>query len=1039
MTENLQTFAQTLIQRCNNRNKRPLSPLKTQYPQRPKDQTSQNFSIYYASRDGRTCAASPADFENAQLGIMPIAKNGYPIEQYGKDAGKDWQSRYGFDDWELDTWKKSHGVQIYTGVPSNDLTDCDIEYQFIQDHPQSVAEMIQRLCQLTEHPLLTISKSGGLRFTCKTPGYIHPRTAEREYIAAYDLETGERIALYLEIFGEKGLSRWDGRYEIVTGSLFEIPEIDRHALFHIIDEYRDQHHAPKPQRQPKQSQQPQSRRTKTTDPYIEIDGLPQGIVWIPTDDGYKSQRGNYPCKVTQHRKSQGSAQYYQKPNGHITAYCHNCQQKWQVKAATTTKSLIEQARAGVVSPLAIPRKPIKLLTEKQHRVLTTLAKAQETIAALLQSAHRIIGLRADTGTGKNYEAETYAITNPTLVNVPTGELAIDLQNRAVKRFAEAGLPNERVFRRRGLMHRWKNGEDIARRFPHEVTCIQAPRADAYRHKGGHFQKVICPTCPELNTCEQYGYRSQESRAKEAQLVIMSDPDFHTNPQKRRYAQEYLTDQYNNPRFVVTDDISMSELFIACQITKERLQRMLQDWKDCILANFARKLLQLLEIDQDPYAIGEYLQTLTEKQKSHISYQLSHVRIAQTTAAGDTEYIVLRLDDAVSKGYYNTETPADIQRMPIVDNEKWTLLDQLQACFTRYKHSEDAPIRYHDGILTFVIPPKMHQQVTKAIFMSATLDEILFKRVYPHAHIENLTHTQLQAGAQIYQLRTNHNPRGTLYEYENQTPVRLSETGESYWKRIIADIHQNPDTAHAIITYKQVLDWKNNQIASELAELDNIVATAHFGNLVGLDTDFETAEVFHIFGSPEIPHHEIAWRAKMFYGNDDQPLDYTRDPETGKYNDPRLQRIWINAVIGELIQAIGRARLVRKDATVILWTSHYIEGITDREQTRLFDEADWDIADGLQKLADAVSTREAYETRARELTAENTIADFQAVHGCSQRHARRLWEEAGGKQQTQDNTAELRKQAQSLQEQGLSLNKIAARLKVSWHKVKQLLK
>ena len=70
----------------------------------------------------------------------------------------------------------------------------------------------------------------------------------------------------------------------------------------------------------------------------------------------------------------------------------------------------------------------------------------------------------------------------------------------------------------------------------------------------------------------------------------------------------------------------------------------------------------------------------------------------------------------------------------------------------------------------------------------------------------------------------------------------------------------------------------------------------------------------------------------------KPLKNERDAETRMYRDRHLQNVWKNAVIGEFIQAIGRARLVRKARTVIILTSHFITGITDRTETQLFDEA-----------------------------------------------------------------------------------------------------
>ena len=323
-------------------------------------------------------------------------------------------------------------------------------------------------------------------------------------------------------------------------------------------------------------------------------------------------------------------------------------------------------------------------------------------------------------------------------------------------------------------------------------------------------------------------------------------------------------------------------------------------------------------------------------------------------------------------------------------------------------------------------------------MSATLDLDLFKRAFPEAETENIPLTQWADNAKVYQLRTNRNPRATVYNVVDGEVVGLSDTGENYWQRMIDEIARSPDAKHAIITYKDVLKWKRNDEASDLAELHNITAPAHYGNLVGLDTDFQDADKLWVLFAPEIPHYEIEWRAKMFFGDDTEPLNYERDPETGKYCDPRLQKIWENAVIGELTQAPGRARLVRKARTVIIFTSHPIPGITDRPKTKLFDEADWDIAGGLDQLDDAIAKREEYEARAEALTAENTIADFQAVYGCSHEYARRLWHKAGGKASADKAEAEIIRRAQQMLDEGLSQRKTADVLGISRRKLTRLL-
>lgn len=1030
------------LQRCIQRHKSPLVALKTHvfHHRDGYQKRYARYTVAYAARK----TIDPEKLARAGLGIMPIGKSGHCLEYYTQpNSDKNWETTYGVSDWKPKSWRDSYGIQIYTGEPSGHLTSLDFEYAILRDHPQPFLDTLTQLCALTEKPLLVISKSGGLRFECQTPGYVHPKTDQR-YVATWQ-NHHEHKDLYLEIFGEKGLSRYDARYEIYTGSLLDIPVIDPHVLFEIVDQLREQIGEPRPEKSRATSKatptQEKNRKTSNAPSVNIIDGLPEGIRWRERKDGsLESVRGDYPCQVTKHKKSHGAAQYYQQTNGQIDAFCHNCQQPWIVKYADHTTRL-NAIREGRLSPLTVQRKTIKLVqNERAHAVLDTLRKTADHIAALLRSPTRVLGFRADTGTGKNHETETYAINEGAiLVNVPNGDLAIDLETRMHRRLSGAGLPLDYVFRRRGLMFRWNDGKDAHDRFPHEIPCLQAARCDAYRKKGGNMYKTICPNCPAQIECLQYGYRSQPEDAKNARMVISSHPDFHINPAHKGFAKPYLTDITGTQRLIVQDDVSTHALFLECQITRSRLRQLRDDWEGAFLGGFAKELLRILEVEGTPYAIRDSLNTLTKKQKALLNFQLTRVRIQTTQADGTHIHFVMTLDEAVSHGFYGEATEDDIAEMPAVYPKNWTLLDQLTAFFKHYKRETDAPIHYHDGTLTFALTPRLHDSVWKAVFMSATQDEVLFTRAFPEAHTQNLPPTAWQPKAKVYQLRTNRNPRATVYRFKDGKASGLSDTGESYYQRTIDEIACTPDIKHAIITYKNVLKWKRNQEASDLTELDNIIATAHFGNLVGLDTEFQDADRLWVLFSPEIPHHEIVWRAKMFFGNDPEPLNYERDEETGMYRDPRLQKIWENAVIGELIQATGRGRPVRKPITIIILTSHFIPGITDRPETQLFDEADWEIAGGLNGLDDAIAKREEFEARATALTADNTIADFQKVYGCSHEYARKLWHKAGGPEAKAKADIALYEQIQALKAEKISDSKIAKRLGISRGKLQTLLR
>ena len=768
---------------------------------------------------------------------------------------------------------------------------------------------------------------------------------------------------------------------------------------------------------------------------------------------------------------------------------------------------IEKIRDDTLSPLALKRKPIKLAkVSTGTALLDTLAKTQELIAKILRIPERIIGFRADTGTGKNHQTEDYALEgNEVLILTPTTDLAVDLEKRMIHRFEELEL-FDTVFRWRGLMHGWDDREDPNLLFPHRIPCVQAPRADAYRRHGGNMYQMICPTCPVLDMCSVKGFLSQREAIQKARAAIISHPDFHINPAATQFAKEITQNEFGEPRTLIQDDVSADRLFSENSITRESLEAMRDTWKGQILSDFAKALLKACCVDGKPFAIGEYLNTLTPDQKSALHFQMTRVRadapynLQSTThisvpiedTNGHLNYVntsiavalqegliddesVVELDDhfpksriyvseseckfvgtldnAVFHGIFSHADVDAIETLPHVYSKDWTLLHQLERFFDHYPREVDAPIRWHEDTLTFVTPPKLSKWIDKAIFMCATLNLGLFKRAFPNSHIEDLNLTQWHESAKLYQLRTNRNPRATVFRFENRknttgkvkkVPVGLSKTGECYWRLMIDEISRSSHLKHAIITYKKVLEWKKDEEASDLDEFDNIIATAHYGNLVGLDTDFKEADVLWVLFAPEIPHGEkipdnvVTWQAKVFFGNDPEPLNYEFNPDTGQYKDERLQQVWSNQVIAELIQAIGRGRPVRKPITTVVLTSLFIQGITDRAETKLFDEADLEIAGGLEGLADAIAKREETEEKIESLTAENTIADFQEVYGCSYEKARQFWHDKGGKETAIVNDAELTDRIRELLNQGYSQRNAAKLLNIKLGKLQSRL-
>ena len=206
-----------------------------------------HFTVYCAHR----YPVKLYELEQADVSFMPIghapAYEGGPTDS----GGERFLTRQGIDDWDVRQWHGSYGIQVYTGIPSARDGACwhdlNFTYEAVCAAPDAVSVCIETLVNIVANPLLTITKSGGLRFSCRVRDYLHPNTeAARRYIYKRTPmpENAYQQEVYLEIFGAKGFNRWDGRYEILLGNLLDPPIISKEVLFTPIDALRDTLHQP---------------------------------------------------------------------------------------------------------------------------------------------------------------------------------------------------------------------------------------------------------------------------------------------------------------------------------------------------------------------------------------------------------------------------------------------------------------------------------------------------------------------------------------------------------------------------------------------------------------------------------------------------------------------------------------------------------------------------------------------------------------------------------------------------------------------------
>ena len=111
---------------------------------------------------------------------------------------------------------------------------------------------------------------------------------------------------------------------------------------------------------------------------------------------------------------------------------------------------------------------------------------------------------------------------------------------------------------------------------------------------------------------------------------------------------------------------------------------------------------------------------------------------------------------------------------------------------------------------------------------------------------------------------------------------------------------------------------------------------------------------------------------------------------------RIQGVYEQEIIRRLTQTVLRTGLSQwADKKVILISSLALPGVTDRPETLLFDWEDFEIAEGLDKLPQVITTRERFEAERDNLTAESSREEVERVLGCSSRQANRVLREFRG--------------------------------------------
>ena len=996
-----------IIQRCHQRREKSLQQRKTVITPALYKGVPYHFTVYCAYR----YPVKLYELEQADVSFMPIGRA--PAYESGPtgSGGERFLKRQGIDDWNIRQWHGSWGVQVYTGTPSARDGACwhdlNFTYEAVCAAPDAVSVCIETLVNIVANPLLTITKSGGLRFSCRVRDYLHPNTeAARQYIykRTPTPENSYQQEVYLEIFGDKGFNRWDGRYEILLGTLLEPPVISKEALFAPIDALRDTLH------QPVMLGEKELQSVVLDHPVApaslgshNLDLAKQAL--IKRGFSYiKQENGSHYWKPSDSMRDDRHVSLWEREG---TVWIRASTSEFGIPMEDTgiTKlwddtGILPQTpdvdpflsdtllavREGKLSPLAIKRPSAVLQkSEGARKDYEPLENNAAQIQRVFDGSVRVHALIAEKGGGKSYGVETYVLNGGAISLNAKFWAAEEAKQRLEERDVSSVVGHRD---RRYLWHKVKDSPVDARManpFQHGNVCEDPERCDALEEKGGNPSESICPACPVYTECQQRGYLSQPAALQRANVQISGQSQIFLNPRYSETVEDLLGQDDETERLCISDNVESRELFSRCSLSKDILEAWSVSWQGHALGHFSIALLNAVENtgDADGSAVRRIRTTMHvfERQAGDLIQQM-----CQVNADGHSP---MSMGQAIKLGILDASTVESIQAFPnVYSDPHWTFWHRLQRFFAYYKRDVDAPMIWYKNVLKFWVPPVLHPRVKRFLLMSWSTTERDIRKAFPNTEIEvtRLKPTAWVAGNKVFQIRTDTYPPEVLLEhYHNWNVIGVSETGQRIFSGIRAEIERDPSVKHAIVTYAPIV-----KRLKDILEIENVCHVSHFKDLNRFASAFEEAQVVWIVGTPYWEPGIIWRRSQILYGSDERPLSYETDTEPYRYKDERVQRVYEQHTIGHLSEIVGLTGLNRfSGKTVVLVTSVPLPDITDRPETLLFDWEDFEVAGGLDKLPETIAIRKHFEIERANITADTRRTEVERILGCSARQAYRV--------------------------------------------------
>ncbi|RKU26277.1 hypothetical protein C6499_13540 [Candidatus Poribacteria bacterium] len=934
-----------IIQQCHDQRRKDLQQRETIVSPTLHGKNPYHYIVYCA----RQHPLLLHDLEQADISFMPIGQA--PFDQGpAYCGGSRLLRRQGTLNWEPRRWFSSWGIQVYTGTPSArdgaNWHDIEFTYRAIRDAPDAVVTCVDALVNAVMNPLLTLLKDGGLRFSCRVPDYLHPNTTDaKEYIHKHlpDIDHHRDRDVYVKIIGDKGYTRWDARYEILTGSLSNPPIISKDVLFAFLDVLRELLHEPAPA--------------------SELDLTDEALVDTQDFDDF------------------------------------------DVIESLETEQVVNESllavQRGELSPIGIKR-PRPLLEKVKHTAVEDERHLSEREAHILG----IITGSMSTEKKREIEA-TFLDTAPIWINANTTHDADDAERYYEEQGVSVGRWKPRNYRweqaewipitermqnpfaRGNVCEDAKRCDALAQKGgdPHRSICPSCPVYDACQARGylSQFEtlkekQVIVSDIPNLFLDRRYA-ALVDALIVPDRISIINDSESQL---MKLFSEHHLSTEILEGWLIHWSSAALGQfaktLLNAIRIT---------DSQHGDIAKRIRTVVQAFE-----------------RLENSIVQQMCQVNCtdkAGNTIAIDTDSAILlgALDISTLK---NIEKLPNVYRDS--EWTLWHQLKTFFAYYTRDMDApmfvDDGilrfwlPPRIHQKIQKLVfISPAFSEDGFKKVFPEETVS---VRRVEPQE-------TSL-SGNKVFQLRSAPHISYAIANYEVKWDVfSLSEIARRFFRGIYQEMKQHPDRNQVVISststrlmLKNVFDKivsyhdliKNTPAHPEDLRTHFEAADVYYDRINVLQSIFEAADVVWIVGTPYWPPKFIWEQAKILFGNQAEPLNYNLTMNPYQFEDERIQELYEQNAIGTLTQIVRIAGFNKASGkTLILNTPLRIPSVTDAPETELFDWEDFELAGGLNELSETIRIREKYEVEYASMDASWNRKRVEYLLGVSKAQANRI--------------------------------------------------